>query len=185
MSAFIRSITILLCFVHASPLIAKEPWFLRELFNTHAQKPNATQYIHDAELFDCGVEVLTLCSDEITYYRTRVFLEVRVEENKVSRVVMTADNSNLTYSELQLSLRKDGFQLASIDIDGNEFNVEKRLVGATPEERVQIDKELVTFMNRQLNRTKIKSVWNVNGQSYPVVHLESNGEEIQVRLVRD
>ncbi|WP_394251578.1 hypothetical protein [Vibrio profundi] len=185
MSLVIRLITSLLCFVHSASVTAKEPWFLRELFNTSPQKPSATQYVNDADLFECGVETYTLCSDEISYYRTRVFLEVLVEGSDVSRVVMNADFSNHVYSELQLNLRKDGFQLASFDIDGNEFNVEKRLMNATNEERVEVDKELVTFINRYPNWTYVKSRWKVNGQRFPVVHLESNGGEIQVRLVRD
>ncbi|MGF1755809.1 hypothetical protein L4C33_19725, partial [Vibrio makurazakiensis] len=191
--------TLYLCFfLFSSNLYAKEPWFLREVFNTHSVKPNAAYYVNDAGLFECGLDSVVLCSDEVSYYTTRLFMELHIENERVDKVVMALDFSAISYSQIQLNLRKDGFQLEEITIEGERFSVReallnydhKSLVGATAKivpngaALSQIDKELVEFINSRPSNARSMSVWRVANETSPVVMLEKDSEEIRLSLDR-
>lgn len=172
------------CLIFTSSLLAKEPWYLREVFNGSDHKPEAHQFSGSGELFDCGLEVQELCSDEVRYYNLPVYVVLTVREGVVDEVTFTMDFSSYNLSQLQLNLRKDGFWLSKISYGGDTFDV-RREIEARPTEIAEVDKSLIEFINARPSDTPVHSRWRYKKALSPRLELVSDGQEIRLTLVRD
>ena len=120
----------------------------------------------------CGE--LTWCEDELIYYRDSFIAEARVEEAQV-HIELLAQYSAHRLSQIQLSLRKDGFELINANIDQQSLDVNTLLTGLT---RQEADKVLILFINRFSQSSPRVLVWQA-GQKQ--VELTSDGEIITLR----
>jgi hypothetical protein len=106
-----------------------------------------TQAQESTELYDCGLEEedREFCSERVKYYDTDVEGRLLISAGLVQEIVITADFSPYHYSELQLNLRKDAFNLYSATINGEEFNIPQRLSRQTADE---VNRDFIRFTGR-------------------------------------
>lgn len=121
----------------------------------------------------------TWCMDELRYYKQTYFAELATESNQVQLTLLKA-YSPLTLVDLQLYLRQDGFKLEYVNINGDAFDVEGRLLKSTSEtETLKLDKELILFLNSYPQSVHRHMVW---GNRNWRVDLTSDGEMVEVKL---
>ncbi|KOO10376.1 hypothetical protein AKJ18_34570, partial [Vibrio xuii] len=107
------------------------------------------------------------------------FAELATESNQVQLTLLKA-YSPLTLVDLQLYLRQDGFKLEYVNINGDAFDVEGRLLKNTSEtETLKLDKELILFLNSYPQSAHRHMVW---GNRNWRVDLTSDGEMVEVKL---
>ncbi|MCK6263999.1 hypothetical protein KP803_12030 [Vibrio sp. ZSDE26] len=109
---------------------------------------NLTQLKRDPNLYDCGLERDNeeFCGEGSRYYNTDVDARLMVDQSdRATALEITSDFSLSAYTEMQLSLRKDGFQVRDVYKNDQRFSVSEKL--AIYGER-EVDKALVEFINQ-------------------------------------
>lgn len=115
------------------------------------------------------------CEDEVRYYQSRLYAEARVIPGRLA-VTLFGEYTPHLLSQLQLNLRRDGFQLVKISIEQQEFNIKAALQTMAANE---VDKALVTFINQSPQSSERVLSWQASvGQA----ELRSDGELITVRF---
>lgn len=138
-------------------------------------------------LFDCGEEANTqYCSAPVKYYKTEVESNVWVKNGLVDSVDVYAAFSALSYSELQVNLRKDGFMLAWIQIGDESIDVIDAL---KHKPLYKVDRDVVMFMNKGAISTARKLIWYPKTEYYDAlqtryVEFLSDGKQISMRFIR-
>lgn len=138
-------------------------------------------------LFDCGEEEgKEYCSEPVKYYKTEVESYLRVEEGRVGRIEISSPFSPLSYSELQLNLRKDGFALAWIKIGDKSIDV---IAALKQKPLYKVDREVVMFMNKGSIATPRQLIWYPKAEYHGAQHSRyveflSDGKTVTVRFVR-
>lgn len=121
------------------------PWLEPMLFGDTSEF-DVSSLEHMPGLFDCGEEEgEEYCSEPVRYYNTLVDSFVWVENGRVKTVELNAPFTPLSYSELQLSLRKDGYVLATVTIGDTTINVKEEL---DTKPVYKVDREVMKFMNK-------------------------------------
>ncbi|MBY7998014.1 hypothetical protein KW438_21630 [Vibrio fluvialis] len=96
------------------------------------------------------------CSDPFAYYATNVWVEVEFHHDRSNEMVLHADYSMHNWSQLQLGLRKDGFQLQHAQVDQATFDVVQQM-------QIQswqaTDKALVVFLNQHARAFPKTLIW--------------------------
>ncbi len=110
--------------------------------------PTEQSIVQSAYWFECNEQSArrSWCSDEFDYYSVKVWGEVTgSKNNSVSALTLHTAYTRHDWTQLQLSLRKDGFEIAHVQIGDKQFSVQQALDFGTPE---QADKSLVLFINQ-------------------------------------
>ncbi|EPP25595.1 hypothetical protein [Vibrio fluvialis] len=96
------------------------------------------------------------CSEPFAYYATTVWAQVAFHHGRSSEMVLHADYSMYNWSQLQLGLRKDGFQLQHAQLDLATFDVAQQM-------QIQswqaTDKALVVFLNQHARAFPKTLIW--------------------------
>lgn len=184
-------LTCLLCFLFSSQLFAYSntltlPWLEPMLIDDASSW--ATKSLNEMEgLFDCGEEEgKEYCSEPVKYYNTEVESYLWVEDGLVNKVEVSSPFSILSYSELQLNLRKDGFVLAWIKIGEKSIDVIEEL---KLKPLYKVDREVVMFMNKGSIATPRQLIWYPKAEYHAAQHTRyveflSDGNTVTVRFVR-
>lgn len=139
-----------------------------------------TRARHSAELYDCGLEHEDqwFCSDGVYYYNVRVEGKLQVVNGVLSRLELTVPFSVTSYSGLILNLRKDGYTLSHLTVDGTEYDVEKKMKSG---EGSQVNREVVLLLNRGELSSSRALLWQKSGsEKKRSAHLTSNGIVLKV-----
>ncbi|PMH44541.1 hypothetical protein BCU68_03300 [Vibrio sp. 10N.286.49.B3] len=146
----------LMSFIPTLSYAAEPNWLRSFITNEHLSLNEIKQ---QADLFDCGLEDedIQFCSDEVNYYTTAVFAQLWVENNSVNELMLTRDFSMTSYSNLQLSLRRDGYQIETVTMNGHLFDVKDKLSKNTI---MDVDKELIIFLNSQPITQEKRLTWS-------------------------
>ncbi len=92
-----------------------------------------------------NIEPQIWCSDEFEYYSVKVWGEVTGSHgDSVTGLTLNAQYTRHDWSQFQLNLRKDGFEIAFVQIGEKQFSVHTELE-SSPQEA---DKSLILFLNR-------------------------------------
>ena len=184
-------ITCLLCCLFFSPSFAYantlslpwlEPMLIDDTSSWEAESLNEMQ-----GLFDCGEEEgKEYCSEPVKYYKTEVESHLWVEEGQVNKIEVFSPFSALSYSELQLNLRKDGFILGWIKIGEKSIDVIEEL---KQKPLYKVDREVMLFMNNGSIATPRQLIWYPKAEYYDAQHSRyveflSDGNTVTVRFVR-
>ena len=184
-------LTCLLCCLFSSQLFAYSntltlPWLEPMLIDDASTW--ATESLNEMKgLFDCGEEEgKEYCSEPVKYYKTEVESSLWVEDGQVNKVEVFSPFSPLSYSELQLNLRKDGFSLAWIKIGEKSIDVIEEL---KQKPLYKVDREVVMFMNKGSIVTPRQLIWYPKAEYYAAQHTRyveflSDGNTVTVRFVR-
>ncbi|MGF1721865.1 hypothetical protein L4D20_17695 [Vibrio kyushuensis] len=118
-----------------------------EPFRTQEPIWDLNKLKHQADLYDCGIKMddKVFCSEQVWYYKTPV--EVRFfldQHNLATQVQFITEFNQSAYTDLQLSLRKDGFQLMKVSKSGRHFSVAEQLQQFDSR---TVNKHLVQFIN--------------------------------------
>lgn len=125
------------------------------------------------------------CANEMFYYRDSYIAEAQIIDQKLS-IQLLAEYSSHLLSELQLNLRRDGFSLVNVSIEGAEFDVASEVEESSTEEA---DRELVLFLNRFSLSTTRKLHWQTklwdavvysDGELVTVTFTQRNVNESQI-----
>lgn len=181
----------LLCYLFSWPLLAYPnplslPWLAPMLMDDASHwdvdSLNAMQ-----GLFDCGEQQgKQYCSAPVSYYKTEVESTLWVEDGQVNIVEVLSPFSALSYSELQLNLRKDGFMLAWIKIGKKRIDIIDELKHKA---LYKVDRDVVMFMNKGAIDTPRQLIWYPKAEYYVAhqsryVEFLSDGQTVVVRFVR-
>lgn len=181
----------LLCYLFSWSLFAYPnpqslPWLAPMLIEDASRWP-----IHSLNemqgLFDCGEQAgKHYCSAPVHYYKTEVESRLWVENGLVDIVEVESPFSALSYSELQLNLRKDGFVLAWIKIAEKSIDIIDELKHKPLH---KVDREVVMFMNEGSIETPRQLIWYPKAEYYALhqsryVEFLSDGKIVTVRFVR-
>lgn len=185
--------TCLLCCLFSSSLLAYPntltlPWLVPMLMDDASTwKTGSLNEMQGQGLFDCGeVKGKEYCSEPVKYYNTNVESSLWVEEGIVNEVDVLSPFSALSYSELQLNLRKDGFALAWIKIGEKSIDVIEAL---KQKPLYKVDRDVVMFMNKGPISTPRQLIWYPKAEYYATKHSRSvdflsDGHTVTVRFVR-
>ncbi|ELD1798594.1 hypothetical protein QXB72_002383 [Vibrio fluvialis] len=118
------------------------------------------------------------CSEPFAYYATTVWAQVAFHHDRSSEMVLHADYSMHNWSQLQLGLRKDGFQLHHAQLDQATFDVTQQI-------QIQswqaTDKALVVFLNQHARAFPKTLIWqHQNAQA----KLFTDGSDITLTFTR-
>ncbi len=115
------------------------------------------------------------CEDGVGYYQAHLYAEATLTPERLV-VTLFGEFTPHLLSQLQLNLRRDGFQLVKISIEQQEFDLEAALQTMPANE---VDKTLVTFINQSPQSAERVLSWQASvGQA----ELRSDGELITVRF---
>lgn len=117
------------------------------------------------------------CSDEFDYYSVKVWGEVTGANNDgvIGLTLHTAYTRHI-WTQLQLNLRKDGFEITHVQIGDKSFSVQDEL---NLESREQVDKSLVLFLNQSAAIFPQTIDWRY-GQAR--AKLESDGQNVYLHF---
>lgn len=157
---------------------AKEPAWLRSVVNTESPWTlNAVQ--QQTDLYDCGLERDDefFCSESTLYYQSKLSARLEVKNNKINSMQLLHSFDANSYSQWILNLRKDGYQLTKVSINGVLFNITEQLkTGKSPS---VIDKALVSFMNSQPLSVSRELTWyKARGSNNMTAKLKSDGAQL-------
>jgi hypothetical protein len=181
----------LLCYLFSWPLFAYPnplslPWLSPMLIEDANHWP--TETLNEMQgLFDCGEQQgKQYCSAPVSYYKTEVESTLWIEGGRVHTVEVLSPFSALSYSELQLNLRKDGFVLAWIQIGEKSIDIIDELKHKA---LYKVDRDVVMFMNKRAIDTPRKLIWYPKTEYYVAhqsryVEFFSDGKSVTVRFVR-
>ncbi|WP_022941927.1 hypothetical protein [Psychromonas hadalis] len=181
----------LLCYLCSGPLFAYPnpqslPWLAPMLIEDASHWPIET--LNEMQgLFDCGeLQGKQYCSAPVNYYKTEVESTLWLKSGLVDVVEVLSPFSALSYSELQLNLRKDGFVLAWIKIGEKSIDIIDELKHKA---LYKVDREVVMFMNKGAIDTPRQLIWYPKAEYYATqqsryVEFLSDGKIVTVRFVR-
>ncbi len=135
----------------------------------------------ELEWFDCGeISGQLYCSDLVRYYRAPVYLQAAKVGKQVVRLSLSTDYSVLAYGDLQLNLRRDGFELIRAEKLGAQFDV-KMALSRWP--AAEADKRLIQFLNQGDRQQMVTLYWQA-AIAYPLAFatLTSDGKQITIVL---
>lgn len=126
--------------------VAAHPDFLQPYLT--GQAVTEVAFSERSEWMECSAmpSVNAWCSEPFAYYATPVWAEVTFQPDHRSEMVLHADYSQHHWSQLQLGLRKDGFQLQNAQLAQARFDVAQQRQTQSWEDT---DKALVLFLNQQ------------------------------------
>ncbi|WP_100752891.1 hypothetical protein [Vibrio salilacus] len=124
----------------------------------------------------CGE--VTWCEDELIYYRDSFIAEARVDETQV-HIELLAQYSAHRLSQVQLGLRKDGFEIIKATIGQQSLDVNTLLTGFS---RLEADKILILFINRFSQSTPRVLIWQAGQRQLELI---SDGEIIILHYHHD
>lgn len=171
---------LLLLFVSGSGFAA-HPEFLLPFLGGASAWPTHQVIRQMPEWLSCSDDAMPAkwCSDEFRYYNLKVWGEV--EENSqgsIASLTLNAPYSSYNWSQFQLGLRKDGFEISNVIIGDELFSVAAELRTST---RQQVDKSLILFLNQPPLRLPKRIYWQY-GQL--VAKLETDGDEVYLQFTR-
>jgi hypothetical protein len=104
-----------------------------------------------------------------------------MESEKQLELTLLFEFTTHRLSELQLNLRKDGFGLDSVEIEGESFDVQAELEKAAMQgDKSKVDKQLIQFLNQYPQSAERSLVWST--QLWRATLL-SDGELITLTLL--
>ncbi|ORT52590.1 hypothetical protein ST37_02170 (plasmid) [Vibrio sp. qd031] len=164
------------------------PWLIP--FTQPADKGwPASELDVQSDLFDCSLEeeLEDFCASHAKYYETRVEAEIKVIEGEAAKMVLTTKFDITSANNLQLALRRDGFQIAHIFVEEHHLDVAKSLSLMDVE---QVNRDAYFLLNDQRFRQKPKTIKWVkqalqNGIEYRSdVTYTANANVITIEFVR-
>lgn len=171
-----------------SSLVFAQPDWMRSMIDRHADDLTLNQIKYDISLYDCGLdkEDEKFCNDSSRYYKTEIQAALYLEVGVAKRLALVTDFNAVSYSDIQLNLRKDDFILVMAKIGQQQFDVRKALLTLAPE---VVDKQLIEFLNRYSLTAHKVFYWIPVAEfhdKHPQVEavMISNGEVITVEFTR-
>ncbi|MEZ9231043.1 hypothetical protein AB4259_08175 [Vibrio amylolyticus] len=167
--------------------VSASTWLQPFIEDSHSL--NLSEIKHQGALYDCGLEQddEEFCSDEIWYYKTPVITRMFVNQREVVHSMkLSAEFNASAFTDIQLSLRKDGFYVSEVFKFGKRFSIEEqqeRLDSST------LDQKLVQFINQGRTSDPVEIRWrhqqssansNFNSNNDVFAVLTSNGNVIDV-----
>ncbi|CAH8239117.1 conserved exported hypothetical protein [Vibrio aestuarianus] len=140
-------VIVLLCVIWSCWVSANVPDFILPFVEQNTHPLTQSELTQRNDMIECGDEhrAPIYCSDVVEYYKTSARAELEITNSEVSSVRMHIDFSRMAYSDLQLNLRRDGFQLTQVMIGDQYFSVQEQL---TKHSMPEVDKALVLFLNQ-------------------------------------
>ncbi|ELI1811724.1 hypothetical protein RQV70_002873 [Vibrio fluvialis] len=118
------------------------------------------------------------CSEPFAYYATTVWAQVAFHHDRSNEMVLHADYSMHNWSQLQLGLRKDGFQLQHAQLDQATFDVAQQMQIQSCQ---ATDKALVVFLNQHARAFPKTLIWR---HQYAQAKLFTDGSDITLTFTR-
>lgn len=168
--------------------MAFPPQWLLPMLETSQPLWTLAQAQESTQLYDCGLEEedREFCSERVKYYDTDVEGRLLISAGLVQEIEITADFSAYRYSELQLNLRKDGFNLYSAKINGEAFNIPQRLSRQTADE---VNRDFIRFTGNSGIGTNRRFEWRPKSDFATTeperkVVFTSDGKRITLQFLR-
>lgn len=161
--------------------MAAHPDFLLPFIGGNSVWPDQKQFLQTGEWLECSDNIFipSWCGDEFSYYTLPVWPEVKGnKEGGVHSLTLHGEYSPNSWSLFQLNLRKDGFQLQSIQLGEQQFSIAEQLKTATTQE---VDKALVLFLNRYAQSFPKALTWQ---KEHIQALLATEGKETQLQFTR-
>ncbi|WP_295895338.1 hypothetical protein [uncultured Vibrio sp.] len=167
----------------ASSNVTAKTWLYPLIEQPHALHLNEIK--QQSDLYDCGIEQddEEFCSDEIWYNKTPVKARMFINQHDiVNSMTLKAEFNASAFTDIQLSLRKDGFYVSEVYKLGKRFSVEEQQ--ELFDERT-LDQKLIQFINQGVVSDPIEVRWRhqqsvVDSKNDVFAQLSSNGEFIEV-----
>ncbi len=150
----------------------------------------ATELDVQSDLFDCSLEeeFEHFCSTQARYYETPVEAEIKVTDGTANKMVLTSKYEVAHANNLQLALRRDGFQIAHIFVAEHHLNVAQALKLSDDVEQVNRDAYFLLNNYRFANQPKTikwQKLAILNGVEYRSdVTYQANDNVITLEFVR-
>lgn len=120
---------------------------------------------------------LSWCSDEFDYYSVTMWGEVTGSNNdSVSDLTLHSAYTRHSWTQLQLNLRKDGFEIVQVEIGDKQFSVPDALDSGSPE---QANRDLVVFLNQSAWVFPQVMYWQ---HGHVRAKLESDGQNVYLHF---
>ncbi len=160
---------------------AAHPSFLQPFISGEQSWPTQQELRQTDTWLECSenIFITSWCGDEFNYYTLRVWPEVTGDQDGgIKTLTLHGAYSTNDWSLLQLNLRKDGFQLQSIQLGEQQFSIAEQLKTATTQE---VDKALVLFLNRYAQSFPKALTWQ---KEHIQALLATEGKETQLQFTR-
>ncbi|PWI33382.1 hypothetical protein DI392_11040 [Vibrio albus] len=179
-----------LCLLISTSAMAFPPQWLLPMLDTSQPLWTLDQAQESTELYDCGLEEedREFCSGQVKYYDVDIEGRLWIIDGQVKEIdITTIDFSPYLYSELQLNLRKDAFNLYSATINGEEFNIPERLNKQTVDE---VNRDFIRFTGKSALGTNRYFEWRPGSDFHTTtperrVIFTSNGKQVTLRFYRE
>ncbi|WP_117234015.1 hypothetical protein [Vibrio maerlii] len=105
------------------------------------------EHEHVNEVIECPQNLKeALCLHSLQYYsiRSDAMLELN-EEGDVAKIILEVPNSAFAFNQLHLNMRRDRWSVVRVNAEADVYDVEQELGSKSV---VQVDKELVAFINK-------------------------------------
>lgn len=163
--------------VWSHDVLAVHPDFLQSYLEGRKQALAPEQLAQRADWFECSEQDTekSWCSEPFYYYATRVWAQTG-EATPIARpsLILHTDYTLHSWSQLQLGLRSDGFELRKVTVGEARFDVVRRLQHQTPQ---QVDRELVLFISQHARQFPKTLYWQAR---YGFAELHSNAQSVQL-----
>ncbi|NVD05955.1 hypothetical protein FCU94_03410 [Vibrio sp. JPW-9-11-11] len=115
------------------------------------------------------------CQDMVTYYQELLYAQAELTPHRLE-VVLIGEFTSHRLSQLQLNLRRDGFELVKVEFGQQVFDVAEALQTMPA---VEVDKALIVFINQYRQSTQRVLTWHA---SFGRALLHSDGELITLQF---
>ncbi|EKO3576184.1 hypothetical protein P0F40_001145 [Vibrio metschnikovii] len=151
--------------------------FLLPFLNPNHALPSLSEWQESHQWLECAEESdqLRWCSDEFYYYSTLVWASIHFMNEQPVMLVLHLTYSAHDWSQLQLALRRDGFQVDRVQIAEAIFSVDDQRNDKTSSD---VDRQLILFLNHHAHRFPKRQQWSMSGRH---VELLTDGKDIEVR----
>ncbi|MDE1315943.1 hypothetical protein MEG05_18235 [Vibrio aestuarianus] len=169
-------VIVLLCVIWSCWVSANVPDFILPFVDQNTPPLTQSDLTQRNDMVECGDEHRSpiYCSDVVEYYKTSAWAELEIIDNKVTSVRMHIDFSRIAHSDLQLNLRRDGFQLTQVMIGDQRFSVQEQLAKHSMPE---VDKALVLFLNKTPATFPQQQQWQKGNN---IAQLVTDGQAIRL-----
>lgn len=160
---------------------AAHPSFLQPFINGEQPWPTQQELRQTDTWLECSenIFITSWCGDEFNYYTLRVWPEVTGDQDGgIKTLTLHGAYSTNDWSLLQLNLRKDGFQLQSIQLGEQQFSIRDQL---KTESTREVDKALILFINRNAHSFPKILHWQ---KEKVVAKLATDGKSAEVQFTR-
>ncbi|MBD0786078.1 hypothetical protein HUO09_06965 [Vibrio sp. Y2-5] len=161
--------------------LAAHPNFLLPFISGDQRWPTQLELRQTGAWLECSEDIFVTswCGDEFNYYTLKVWPEATGEqEGEIQTFTLHSSYSTNDWSLFQLNLRKDGFQLQSIQLGEELFSIRDRLKTASTRE---VDKALVLFINRHAQSFPKILDWQ---KGNVLAQLVTDGKNVDVQFTR-